>query len=340
MPANDLKLPPDFRARFPWLGGDLQTLKAYLVRRRRSLAAWPARRLWLAMADGSGDRLAASLQGEDRLAEAPLVALLHGLTGCEDSSYMLDSAGAFLEAGHPVLRLNLRGAGPSRPSCRLQYHAGRSEDLRDALNALDDLVPGALRRRLLLMGYSLGGNVLIKFLAEHGSDFPILGAVAVSVPIDLAAAQRRLMAPRNAVYHAYMLKRMKAEALEAGSALSAEERSAIEAVESLRAFDARFTAPRNGFRDVEDYYTRSSAQCYLTAVKAPTLMIMARNDPWIPIESYLAFDWHLTPAVRPVLPDSGGHVGFHGRGSRLRWHDRCALAFAKRLGGGAESEAA
>ena len=292
------------------------------------------------MADRSGDRLAGSLQGEERLAETPLVVLVHGLTGCEDSSYMLDSAGAFLEAGHPVLRLNLRGAGPSRPSCRLQYHAGRTEDLRDALNALDDLVAGALRRGLLLIGYSLGGNMLIKFLAEHGGDFPILGAVAVSVPIDLAAAQMRLMAPRNAVYHSYMLKRMKAEALDADGALSAEERSAIAAVESVRAFDEVFTAPRNGFRDVEDYYTRSSAQRYLTAVKAPTLIIMARNDPWIPIESYLAFDWRLTPAVRPILPKAGGHVGFHGRGSRLRWHDRCALAFAARLGGGSKSEAA
>ena len=335
MRAEDLELPAPFRARFPWLGGDLQTLKAYIDRRRRDLSDWPARRLWLAMADGSGDRLAASLQAESRLAERPLVVLLHGLTGCEDSSYMLDSAGAFLAAGHPVLRLNLRGAGPSRPSCRLQYHAGRTADLRDALNALDDLVPDALRRGLLLIGYSLGGNMLIKFLAEHGGGFPILGAVAVSVPIDLAAAQRRLMAPRNRVYHSYMLKRMKAEALAADGALSDGERDAVVSVESVRAFDEVFTAPRNGFRDVEHYYERSSAQRHLTAVKTSTLMIMARNDPWIPIESYLSFDWRLTPAVRPVLQDSGGHVGFHGRGGRTRWHDRCALAFAARLSGAA-----
>ena len=340
MRAEDLELPPPFRARLPWLGGDLQTVKAYLIRRRTSLGAWPSRRLWLAMADGSGDRLAASLHAEERAAEAPLVVLVHGLTGCEDSSYMLDSAAAFLAAGHAVLRLNLRGAGPSRPSCRLQYHAGRAEDLRDALNALDDLVPGVLRRGLLLVGYSLGGNMLIGFLARFGADFPLLGAVAVSVPIDLAAAQERLMAPRNALYHDYMLKRMQAEALAEGGALSRDERMVVESVETLRDFDQRFTAPRNGFRDVDHYYDRCSAKRYLTAVKTPTLIIAARNDPWIPIESYLGFDWRLTPAVRPVLPDSGGHVGFHGRGSRTRWHDRCALALAARLIRGKRNEAA
>ncbi len=333
--AEDFELPPPFRARFPWYGGDLQTLRAYLVRRRRDLSAWPAKRLWLAMADGSGDRLAASLQAEKRIGAAPLVVLVHGLTGCEDSSYMLDSAGAFLEAGHPVLRLNLRGAGPSRQSCRQQYHAGRAEDLRDALNALDDLVMGALRRGLLLVGYSLGGNMLLKFLAEHGGDFPIRGAVAVSVPIDLAAAQRCLMSPRNGVYHSYMIRRMRNEALAAADdSLSAEERRSVAAVESVRDFDARFTVPRNGFRDVDDYYARCSALRYLTAIKPPTLIVTARNDPWIPIQSYLDFNWRLTPAVRPILPDSGGHVGFHGRGSPLRWHDRCALAFAKRVSGG------
>ena len=292
------------------------------------------------MADGSGDRLAASLHDADVRSETPLVVLLHGLTGCEDSSYIRDSARVFLTAGYPVLRLNLRGAGPSRSACKQQYHAGRAADLRDALNALDDLVLGAMRRGLLLIGYSLGGNMLIKFLAQHGGDFPIRGTVAVSVPIDLEAAQRRLMEPRNWIYHRYMLNRMQAEALAEGSGLSQAERDAVAAVESVRGFDEALTAPRNGFAGVTDYYERCSAQRYLTAVKVPSLIVMARNDPWIPIDSYLDFDWRLAASVRPVLTDSGGHVGFHGRGSAVRWHDRCALAFARRLTGGKANRAA
>ena len=331
MPDRDLGLPPAFRARFPWLGGDLQTVKAFLDPRRTSLKPWPGRRLWLAMADGSGDRLAASLHAEARCGSAPLVVLVHGLTGCEDSRYMLDSARHFLAAGYPVLRLNLRGAGPSGPTCREQYHAGRSRDLRDAINALDDLVPGLLRRGLFPIGYSLGANMLLKFLAEYATGFPVLGAVSVSAPIDLKAAQERLMAPRNRVYHRYLLKRMIAEAVAEGSGLSLAERETVRGCETVFDFDDRLTAPRNGFQGADDYYRRNSAKRFLTGVTTPCLAIHARDDPWIPVEMYLAFDWRLTPAVRPVLPESGGHVGFHGGGASARWNDRCALAFLQGL---------
>ena len=331
MQIGDIDLPPPFRARFPWLGGDLQTVKAFLSPGRADLSPWPGRRLWLTMADGSGDRLAASLHGEARAAAAPLVVLVHGLSGCEDSRYMLDSARHFLAAGYPVLRLNLRGAGPSRPTCRWQYHAGRSRDLRDALNALDDLALGVMRRGLFLIGYSLGANMLLKFLAEHGRGFPILGAVSVSAPIDLRAAQLRLMAPRNRIYQDYLLKRMKAEACAEGSSLTDDEREMVQGCATVFDFDDCFTAPRNGFLGAEDYYERSSAKRFLTGIATPTLVIHARDDPWIPVQAYLGFDWSLTPAVRPLLPDSGGHVGFHGRGGRARWSDRCALAFLQRL---------
>ena len=324
-------LPPPFRARFPWLGGDLQTIKAFLAHAPADLAAWPGRRLWLTMADGSGDRLAASLHGEQQAGAAPLVVLIHGLTGCEDSRYMLDSAHHFLTAGHPVLRLNLRGAGPSRPSCRWQYHAGRSADLRDALNALDDLVLGVMRRGLVLIGYSLGANMLLKFLAQFGASFPVQGAVSVSAPIDLKAAQRCLMTPRNRIYHRYLLRRMKAEACDPHAGLTEDELDLVKGCESVFAFDDCFVAPRNGFLGADDYYERCSAKRFLTGIQTPTLLIHARDDPWIPPGAYLDFDWHLTPAVRPLLSDSGGHVGFHGRGGPPRWSDRCALAFLKRL---------
>ena len=283
------------------------------------------------MADGSGDRLAASLHAEERAGTAPLVVLIHGLTGCEDSHYMRDSALHFLSAGYPVLRLNLRGAGPSRPACRWQYHAGRSGDLRDALNALDDLAMGVLRRGLFLIGYSLGANMLLKFLSEHGSAFPLQGAVSISAPIDLKAAQVKLMEPRNRYYQGYLLRRMKAESCGEGSSVTEDEREMVQACSDVLAFDDCFTAPRNGFLGADDYYARNSAKRFLTGIQTPTLAVHARDDPWIPVRAYLDVDWSLTPSVRPLLPESGGHVGFHGRGARARWSDRCALAFLKHL---------
>ena len=319
--------PPAFAARPPWLGGDLQTVRNYLLRPVIPLDAWPGERLLLTMADGSGDRLSACLQMPDGGAARPLVALVHGLTGCEDSSYMRGSARHFLRLGHPVLRLNLRGAGPSRETCRQQYHSGRSEDLRDALRALAEWAPDALSRGLLLIGYSLGANMLIKFLAEHGEAFPVLGGVAVSAPIDLKAAQVRLMTPRNRLYHHYLLQRMKREALAAPVPPADAERAAIAGASSVFDFDERVTAPRNGFAGAEDYYSRCSALGFLPEVRVPTLVIHALNDPWIPAKAYLDFDWRRVPTVTPVLPRAGGHVGFHGRGSKERWHDRCAAVF-------------
>ena len=177
-------LMPSFRARRPWWGPDLQTLRNVIVPPRLDVRRYPVQRLELPLADGSGDVLVGALQrpgGRER----SLAVLIHGLSGSEESAYMIASARTLLERGHPVLRLNLRGAGPSRALCRLQYHAGRSTDLRDALAALDRRLA---ERGLVLIGYSLGANMLLKFLAEFGGGFPIVAACAVSAPIDLSAA--------------------------------------------------------------------------------------------------------------------------------------------------------
>ncbi len=323
---------PVFRERPPWLGGDLQTLRNSLIRRPAALAPWPARRLELAMDDGSGDRLAAALHAPAEDAGRPLAVVIHGLTGCEDSRYLRATAGNLLQAGYPVLRLNLRGAGPSRPLCRLQYHAGKSEDLRAALTTLGALDPGLVRHGLLLAGFSLGANMLLKFLAEQGTGFPIKAAAAVSAPIDLKATQQRIMAPRNALYHRYLLGRMKAESLDSAAGLGENQRRAIERTRSIYQFDDLVVAPRGGFAGAEDYYRRSSARRFLADVGVPTLVIHAMDDPWIPGRLYRQVDWAANRKLVPLLAASGGHVGFHGRGSPTPWHDRCIARFFAGLG--------
>lgn len=318
---------PGFRARLPWLGGDLQTLHNVLLGRYADLSAWPERRLELPLADGSGDRLSAVLHRPAEARRRPLAVLIHGLTGCEDSSYIRATARHLLGQGLSVLRLNLRGAGPGQELCRFRYHAGRSEDLRDALGALDAAGDDLLGRGLVLVGYSLGGNILLKFLAEYGREFPVLAAVSVSAPIDLKATQVRIMAPRNLLYHRYLLARMKREATEGAREQPEAERAAVQGLRSLFDFDDRLVAPCNGFAGAEDYYRRCSARAFLPEIEVPTLVIHALTDPWVPSASYLDVDWGANPHLVPLLSPGGGHVGFHGHGSRTAWHDRCIAQF-------------
>lgn len=316
---------PNFSPRFPWWGPDLQTLRNTLAPPRVA-SRTPALRLELPPGDGSGDVMLAALHAEGSAA-LPLVVLLHGLGGSEESVYMQRSAAFFAAAGHRVLRLNLRGAGPSRPRCRQQYHAGRSEDFAAALRALPDAL---LREGIFAIGFSLGGNLLLKFLGEGAHGLPLRAAAAVSAPIDLAASCRRLLAPRNAPYHRYMLGRLEREAL-ASPQLRADERAAILSARSLLDFDDRFVAPRNGFADAADYYARCSASGFLAAIRVPTLVIHALDDPWIPGEQYLAADWASNPCLEPLLSARGGHLGFHARDAESAWHDRCAALFFERV---------
>ncbi len=290
------------------------------------------------MADGSGDALVGLLQAPATATRRPLAVLVHGLSGSEDSAYMIASAQTLLENGYPVLRLNLRGAGPARPLCRYQYHAGRSNDLRDALasDAFSDILRDpALHggsRDLVLIGYSLGANMLLKFLAEFGDQFPIAGACAISAPIDLEAASYRFLHPRNVVYHWNLLRNMKREALDDGGQLTPAEREAIVSAKSILEFDDRFVAPRNGYPGATAYYADNMARRFLAEISVPTLVIHALDDPWIPADSYTSYPWSDNPNLLPLLAGGGGHVGFHGDGSTIPWHDRCLLAFFDALG--------
>lgn len=330
---------PPFEPRFPWLGPDLQTLRNFLLSagstqatRGAAAAGDRERRLVLPLADGSGDALSARLELPPALTPSrPLLVLLHGLAGSEDSSYLAASARHFVRVGIPVLRLNLRGAGPSRPLCRLQYHAGRSEDLRDALQVLRKNEPELTREGFLLMGFSLGGNMLLKFLAEFAHALPVRAAVSVSAPIDLAASARRLLQRRNRLYHWHLLRHMKAECFGEGGLLDDRERAAVRAARSIYEFDDTFVAPRNGYPGAPAYYAENMARQFLFEIACPTLLVHALDDPWIPADAYLSVAWRENPALRPLLPQRGGHVGFHAADSRVPWHDRCAALFFREL---------
>jgi predicted alpha/beta-fold hydrolase len=317
---------PIFLPRPPWLGGDLQTVRNFLRRPRIRLDDFPEERVEFPLADG--DRLVATLNRPATDTGRPLVMLIHGLSGWQDSVYLRRSARHLLEQGYPTLRFNLRGAGPSGPLCRQSYHAGRTEDLHAALMQLDGRLAS---RGLFAVGFSLGGNLLLKYLGEQGRRALFLGAVSVSAPILPKEAQLRIMQRRNAAYHRYLLEGVKADFGRPGADLAAALRAALPGIRTIYEFDDRVVAPSNGFAGAEDYYARTASLPHLESIAVSTLVIHARNDPWIPAKPYLEFDWRKNPRLVPLLPRGGGHVGFHALGHAAPWHDRCIAAFFEKL---------
>lgn len=296
----------------PWFGGDLQTVRNYLRPPGDILAPWPGEEMRFAMKDGTGDELVGTLHqpAEDR--GRPLVLLLHGLTGNQESSYVRVTACALLDAGYPVLRLNWRGAGPSIGKTQAFYHAGRSDDLFAVIGSMSGALAG---NGIAAIGYSMGANVLLKYLGERGGLAHLRAAIAVSPPIDLHAAQRRIAAWRNRRYHNHLLGRMR------------QERPSPADIASILDFDNRVVAPANGFRDALDYYKQCSSGPRLGAIRTPTLVIHAADDPWIPSKGFRDLAWDQFKHVRLLMPWSGGHVGFHALGLKRPWHDEVALRF-------------
>jgi predicted alpha/beta-fold hydrolase len=319
-----LDLPP-FRPRFPWWGGDLQTLANFIKPPPKDLAPHRPQTFTIDLRDGTGDRLTCSLdQPSVPAGGKPLTILIHGLTGSQDSSYMISMARCLLDAGGRVLRVNLRGAGPSRATCGGQYYAGRSQDLRALLmNLPAELKADGIR----VVGYSLGAATLLKYLGEEGEEAPLLAAAAICAPIDLSATCRRMLERRNAVYHRHLLGRMKIEATAPGARLLESEHSAILGSRTIWEYDEVFIAPRHGFAGAEDYYERCKPVRFMADIRVPTLVMAALDDPWIPSVLHTGYDWTLNKALLPLLPLRGGHVGFRGSGSRLPWSDQAVMKF-------------
>lgn len=277
------------------------------------------------LSDGTGDTLLALLDHPATpRAGTPLAILIHGLTGAEGSAYMVSQAHCLLERGVRVLRLNLRGAGPSRRTCGGQYYAGRSQDFR----ALLTLLPANLAQDgVVAVGYSLGAAMLLKYLGEEGGATPLLAAASVSAPIDLSVTSQCMLRPRNRFYHRYLLGEMKREATGPGAVVSAAERAAILGAATIWQYDEDFIAPRHGFDGAEDYYERSKPLRFMPGIRIPTLVLAALDDPWIPGALYSGFDWAGNKALTPLLPNQGGHVGFHGSGQAMPWSDSAVTRF-------------
>jgi hypothetical protein len=311
-----------FNARLPWWGGDLQTIRNYALNARHAMPSQAAERFVVPLEDGSGDQLVAALHLPEAGASRPLVVLVHGIAGSENSCYMRIATAFFLVRGYPVLLVNQRGAGPSRMLCRRQYHAGSSVDFATLIARLD---PRLTADGILPIGFSLGGNMLLKFLGGIGRDAPVRRAATVSAPLDLAASCCSLLRWRNFGYHRYIMAHLRRNCTAPGAELTERERSAILTARNLWQLDETFTAPRNGYPDAQSFYEENSSQRFLDRIRHATLVIHAKDDPFVPAAPYLERAWARQPKVVPLLPDSGGHLGFHD--PLGVWHLRQIEAF-------------
>lgn len=314
---------PPFRPRPPWLTGDLQTLRNTI--RRDAPDPGPFVRLWLDLPDG--DALAAAWHAGDGI--RPTVVLIHGLTGCEDSQYMRRSTVFWRVRRHGVVRLNLRGSAPSLARSTRPYHAAAGMDIVHALRALPD---DAQRPGLVCMGVSLGGTQLLNALArDEARALPIHAAATVCAPVLLAAVARRIMAPRNVLYHRWLLGQMQREAEALAPHLPARLLAAARSARSVYDFDNGYVAPLGGFAGADDYYARASLPQHLDRIAVPTLSLTAADDPWVPADTYRAIDWSVNPHVTHLIAPGGGHVGFHDRNRDGTWADRAIAAFVQRV---------
>ena len=315
-------MPDAYRA--PWWlpGGDAQTLYAFALGRRSSAAF--ARERWRAP---DGDFIDVDRAAVPAPPGAPRLVLFHGLEGGSRSHY----AGAF---AREAARLGWRFAVPHFRGCSGEpnllpraYHSGDWPEIQWILRRFRAEDPAA---PLYAVGVSLGGNALLRWLAEdERAAETVAAAAAVSAPMDLMAAGDALGRGFNLVYARAFLETMKPKALamlERHPGLFDAAR--VRAARTLREFDDCVTAPLHGFRDVDDYWTRASAKPGLGRIRAPTLIVNARNDPFLPA-SALPDPAALPAAVRCEFTEEGGHVGyvtgpFPGR---LDWLPRRVLGF-------------
>lgn len=317
-----------FTTALPWVTGHLQTIADRLTRPRHDLrSAGREVRLLVELPDGTGDVLAVRIHRPLSASPGrPLVLVVHGMGGTIDSTYLRACALGLLRSGYVVARVDLRGVGDSAERSRLLYHGGRTADLRAVLRALRD-EPGI--EGLALIGFSLGGNAVIKLLGEPFEGLPIRGGVAVSAPLDLAAGAEHIHHIALGLYERFLVMKLRYDASGPGIALTPEQRERLGQVGSITEFDDLITAKHNGWRDAAQYYALNSSAQFLHTISVPALVIHALDDPLIPVGSYAAIDWEglaRTTPVRRAITRHGGHVGFHEHGAELPWFVRRAVA--------------
>ena len=296
------RLPHFEGERFPWLGGDLQTLRHFIKRDIKPLDDGEAMQVTL----DDGDILLAQFHRPESAIRGGMIAV-HGLTGSMDSDHIKVLTHDALSRGIAVLRVNMRGAGPARSLAKKSYSAKAGADLLPFItmirSKLDEDVP------VVMVAHSIGGAAALNMMLDYPDRLAGLdGLVSIAAPIDMLASNDRFNALRNRPYMKYLLKGLK-ELADDVPEIDPQLLAKIKTVNSIKEFDDVYTGPNMGYADAYEYYEAATVARRLDDVPIRTLILHGGNDPWIPIEAYLGLT--PSPMMDVLVSDGGGHVGFH-----------------------------
>jgi predicted alpha/beta-fold hydrolase len=289
----------------------LQTIGAFLWRGR--LPAYKAVKRIVHLTDG--DRLVVhDDRPENWITGDRIVILLHGFCGCHQSPYVSRLGEKLARRGFRIIRVDFRGFGDSGLVSRSHLYGGCSHDVDDVIRFVHHLSPLS---KISLVGFSLGGNVILKLAGEWGCRPPqyVDSIVAVSPPVDLVYAAWNIRRRGNQVYEAYFMRQVRSQ-------LTMRRRRVKDLVDNglnplpnrLVHFDDQFTAPIWGFQGAREYYEKCSSGPLLKDVQVPTVILSSNDDPVVPFDSYKRF--RFSNSINLVAPRHGGHLGFISRGLR------------------------
>ncbi|HEV7510366.1 MAG TPA: alpha/beta fold hydrolase [Candidatus Acidoferrum sp.] len=265
--------------------------------------------------------------------DAPVIVIVHGLEGSSNSDYSRGIAEGAFKRGYNAIRMNQRTCGGTELLTPTLYNSGMSSDYRAVC---EELANNDGFKQIFFVGYSMGGNLVLKMAAEYGDSFPqaLRGICAVCPAVDLAACADALERWDNQVYqHHFVASLMDRYRRKATSMPERYVQNKLPPVRTVRQFDDIITAPIFGYRDAHEYYEAASAKRILARLRVPTLLITAKDDPFVPYSSILAAGAEKNPAIQLVAPEHGGHCAFisNKTGQARFWAEQCVVDFCDNI---------
>jgi uncharacterized protein len=320
----------DFAPRRGLLNGHLQTIVGNFLPRQAFRLTAVTETVLVDPADGSRVVCHCHWQPEQHFNRHLTVVLVHGLEGSSDSRYIQGLAARAWNSGCNVIRMNMRNCGDSDALTPTLYHSGLSGDVGavvDHYSGLFDL------QRVALVGYSMGGNLVLKLAGERGARTPLCCVAAVCPAVDLAAGSDALHEPVNRLYEWHFLRRlMRRYRRKASLFPGIYQTRGIGPIRSLREFDQKIVARYCGFRDADDYYYRAAAARVIDRIAVPTLILLALDDPFIRLTSETRGKILANPNIHYVETAHGGHCAYLGteRGDDIHWAESTVVRYLLR----------
>jgi uncharacterized protein len=306
-------------------------MTVYAWGRKRPLPALPpAETRLFDVADDT--KVTADCFWQPERSRGPALLMLHGLEGSSSAHYMIGIADKAYRAGFSVVLLNQRNCGNTEHLAPGLYHSGLTGD---AAFVLDHLVRREGIDRVVVAGYSLGGNLALKLAGDYGADAPpaLRAVCAVSPIVEISRCVHALERPLNVVYQWNFVKGLRARMLrKAALSPGAFPIGRLPEVKTVRQFDEVFTAPHFGFDGAEDYYHRASAMRVVGRIRIPTLVITAKDDPFVPAGMFEDPALRGNPNITTMVTRHGGHCGFVARPDGTSdgyWAESSIVAFAR-----------